>query len=88
METSVSLYDFSMELCDTKRIFLSEYFCFSEKLFIFAPTIKYSFFTDRVFGFIKKGGEIRLGETLATHQQIVIKVPIPNPGKKTGDDKI
>jgi len=35
-----------------------------------------------VFGFIKKGGEIRLGETLATHQQIVIKVPIPNPGKR------
>ena len=41
-----------------------------------------------MFDFIKKGGEIRLGETLATHQQIVIKVPIPNPGKKTGDDKI
>jgi hypothetical protein len=35
-----------------------------------------------VFGFIKKGGEIRLGETLATHQQIMIKVPIPNPGKR------
>jgi hypothetical protein len=30
------------------------------------PLIKYSFLL-RVFGFIKKGGEIRLGETLATN---------------------
>jgi hypothetical protein len=37
--------------------------------------------------FIKKGGEIRLSETLATNPGKFWKtVPKPNPGK-TGDDK-
>jgi hypothetical protein len=49
-----------------------------------------------VFDFIKKGGEIRLEETLATIQPSIGKnsadrwketVPKPNPGKP-GDDKI
>jgi hypothetical protein len=35
-----------------------------------------------VFDFIKKGGEIRLCETLATNPDVIgVTVPRPNPGK-------
>jgi hypothetical protein len=40
---------------------------FKKSLLHLQPLIKYSFLL-RVFGFIKKGGEIRLCETLATNQ--------------------
>jgi hypothetical protein len=52
-----------------KKITKRTFFLHFPKSFInLQPLIKYSFLL-RVFGFIKKGGEIRLGETLATNPE-------------------
>jgi hypothetical protein len=45
---------------------MRSFFAFSKNIYIFVPTNQI-FFPYRVFDFIKKGGEIRLEETLATN---------------------
>jgi hypothetical protein len=53
-----------------KKYFPESFFVFSKIIYTFAA-INQIFFPVRVFGFIKKGGEIRLGETLATNPETV-----------------